>query len=83
MFSGSQSTRTSAAIVQVGAAQLGNGDVVVVFNEAQGRFHKDFDSILLVRSTDNGMTWDPSSKVTAWQCTHHFGSDTPSFKQMI
>ena len=67
---------------QVGATQLENGDVVVVFNEARGRFHKDFDSILLVRSTDDGMTWDPSPKVTVWPCTHHFGSDTPSIAQL-
>ena len=42
---------------QVGATQLQNGDVVVVFNEARGKAHLDFDSTVLLRSTDNGETF--------------------------
>lgn len=67
---------------QVGATQLQNGDLVVIFNEMRGLFHLDFDSIALVRSTDNGRTWDPKTKVSVWPCTHHFGSDTPSIEQL-
>ena len=67
---------------QVGAAQLRNGDVVVVFNETSGYIHPDFDSILLIRSTDNGQSWDRSPRATVWPATHHFGSDTPSITQL-
>ena len=67
---------------QVGLTQLANGDVVVVFNETRGLEHIDFDSILLVRSTDNGETWDPSTKTSVWPCILHFGSDTPSIAQL-
>jgi sialidase-1 len=67
---------------QVGATQLQNGEVAVVFNEARGLAHLDFDSICLIRSRDNGETWDPSSKMTVWQCTDTFGSDTPSIMQL-
>ena len=69
---------------QVGATQLANGDVVVVFNERRGLAHLDFDSIALIRSTDSGYTWDPAlSKRTVWECTHSFGSDTPSVMQVL
>ena len=67
---------------QVGATQLRNGDVVVVFNETSGYIHPDFDSILLIRSTDNGQSWDQAPVVTVWPATHHFGSDTPSITQL-
>jgi len=67
---------------QVGATQLKNGDVVVIFNEMRGMQHLDFDSIVLKRSKDNGATWDPDSKVMVWPCTHQFGSDTPSITQL-
>jgi len=67
---------------QVGATQLANGDVVVIFNEARGRAHLDFDSIALVRSKDNAQSWDPSTHRMVWECTHTFGSDTPSIMQL-
>lgn len=67
---------------QVGATQLANGDVVIVYNETPGHAHLDFDSIALIRSRDNGETWDPSSRVTVWPMTHTFGSDTPSVRQL-
>ena len=72
----------SRYICQVGAAQLQNGEVVVVFNETSGYIHPDFDSILLIRSTDNGLTWDRSPRVTVWPASYHFGSDTPSITQL-
>jgi sialidase-1 len=67
---------------QVGATQIQNGDVLLVYNEARGKEHKDFDSIKLVRSRDNGVTWDTDATVTAWPCTYHVGSDTPSIVQL-
>lgn len=67
---------------QVGATQLKNGDVLVIFNEMRGMRHLDFDSLALMRSKDNGETWDPGDKTMVWPCTHHFGSDTPSIKQL-
>ncbi|MCC7163530.1 MAG: exo-alpha-sialidase [Anaerolineae bacterium] len=67
---------------QIGATQLANGDVVVIYNKARGLAHLDFDSIALVRSKDNGETWDPLSERMVWQCTPTFGSDTPSVMQL-
>ena len=67
---------------QVGVTQLAGGDVVVVFNKTRGMEHLDFDSVLLVRSTDNGRNWDPDTKTVVWPCTHHFGTDTPSIAQL-
>lgn len=67
---------------QVGATQLQNGDVVVVFNETRGLEHLDFDHISLIRSRDNGRTWDPATKSMIWQATDTFGSDTPSIMQL-
>ena len=68
---------------QVGAVQLSNGEVVVVFNECRGRTHDDSDNIVLLRSTDNGTTWDPSTQVVAYQYTRQFGTDTPSIQQLF
>ena len=59
-----------------------SGDIIVVFNEARGFEHLDFDSILLIRSTDGGRTWDSRSRRTVWPCTHHYGSDTPSIAEL-
>ena len=67
---------------QVGACQLDNGDIVVVFNETDGFAHLDFDSLAMIRSSDNGETWDASTKQTVWKNTHQFGSDTPSIMQL-
>jgi len=67
---------------QVGATQLANGDIIVVYNETRGLEHLDFDSIALMRSTDGGESWDPSSRVVVWPCTRTFGSDTPSIVQL-
>ncbi len=67
---------------QVGAVQLSNGEVVVVFNECRGRRHDDSDNVVLVRSMDNGATWDPATRVVVYQYTHQFGTDTPSIQQL-
>jgi len=62
--------------------QLKNGDVVVTFCEARGNRHEDFDTVMMIRSKDNGETWDPSTLVTVWPNSHHFGSDIPLVKQI-
>lgn len=67
---------------QVGATQLANGDVVVVYNKSRGLAHLDFDSIALIRSTDNGETWAPATERMVWESTHTFGTDTPSVMQL-
>jgi sialidase-1 len=63
---------------QVGATQLPDGEILVIFNQMRGMRHLDFDSIGMVRSRDNGLTWGDHSLV--WEVTHQFGSDTPSIK---
>lgn len=67
---------------QVGAVQLRNGEIAVVFNECRGLQHDDSDSIVMVKSSDNAATWDPATRVTVYQYTDHFGTDTPSIAQV-
>jgi len=67
---------------QVGAAQTRDGEVLVVYNEARGRAHLDFDSLALIRSRDGGRSWDAESRTVVWACTEHFGSDTPSIAEL-
>jgi sialidase-1 len=63
-------------------AQLKNGDVVVTFCETREKEHEDYDSVYLVRSTDNGKTFDPSTRVPVWEQPEHFGSDIPLITQL-
>jgi hypothetical protein len=67
--------------MQVGAVQLDDGEILVVFNEARAREHLDSDSIALVRSPD-GLAWDPATHATVWARTEHLGSDTPSIRRL-
>ena len=67
---------------QVGAVQTRDGEVLVVYNEARGRAHLDFDSLALIRSRDGGRSWDAESRTVIWPCTEHFGSDTPSIAEL-
>jgi sialidase-1 len=62
--------------------QLANGDVVVTFCETRAKTHEDFDSVYLVRSTDNGKTFDPATRTPVWVQTTHFGSDIPLITQL-
>ena len=63
-------------------AQLANGDVVVTFCETRAKKHEDFDSVFLVRSTDNGRTFDPATKTAVWPQSKYFGSDIPLITQI-
>ena len=67
---------------QAGVTELSNGEIIVVFNEARGREHLDFDNVCMIRSKDGGSTWDPSTKSYVWKCTHHFGADIPSVAEI-
>lgn len=59
-------------------AKLNNGDLLAVFTEGRERAHTDFDSISVIRSRDNGRTWDPLTKMTVWSCTDHMGATDPA-----
>ena len=48
---------------EISVANLGDGELVGVLAQNRGLVHTDTGTILLVRSTDNGRTWDPASKV--------------------
>jgi sialidase-1 len=62
--------------------QLANGDVIVTFCETRAKKHEDFDSVYLVRSSDDGWTFDPATKTAVWKQTGHFGSDIPLITQI-
>ncbi|MBV9171169.1 MAG: exo-alpha-sialidase [Chloroflexi bacterium] len=49
---------------EVSMANLGNGELVGLFAQNRGLFHTDTGTLLLVRSCDNGLTWDHDSAVT-------------------
>jgi len=63
-------------------AQLQNGEVIVTFCETRAKEHEDYDSVYLVRSTDNGKTFDPATRTTVWKQPEHFGSDIPLIVQL-
>jgi hypothetical protein len=67
---------------QVGAAQISNGEVLVVFNECRERRHDDSDSIIMLRSSDNGESFPTSKRQVIYPYSHHFGTDTPSIVQL-
>lgn len=56
---------------QVVVKQLSDGQVIAVFNEERFPFHHDTGQTALVRSFDDGKTWDPASKqvVQPWTST--------------
>ena len=58
--------------------ELNNGDLLAALTEGRGRAHTDFDSISVIRSRDNGLTWDPSTKMTVWSCTDQMGTTDPA-----
>jgi sialidase-1 len=62
--------------------QLKNGEVLVSFNQTRKKMHEDFDTCKVIRSKDQGRTWDPSSVVTVWPQTETFGSDIPLITQI-
>jgi len=62
--------------------QLKNGDILVTFNQTRQKTHEDFDTPKLIRSKDNGKTWDASTVVTVWPQTDTFGSDIPLITQI-
>jgi hypothetical protein len=70
-----------------GVGQLKNGDVLVTFCETRGLAHEDFDTVFLVRSKDNGRTFDPSTKTQVWPLPgnpirEYYGSDCPLITQI-
>ena len=67
---------------QAGVVQLSSGEVAIVFNECRGRKHDDSDNVVMLKSTDNGNTWDPATRVMVYPYSHHFGTDTPSIQQL-
>lgn len=46
---------------QASLKRLSNGEVVVVFNEERFPFHHDSGQTVLIRSFDEGMSWDQST----------------------
>ena len=59
---------------QVVVKQLSNGELVAVFNEERFPFHHDTGQTVLIRSKDNGVTWDPASRVVVLPWTSTTGN---------
>lgn len=58
---------------EVSLADLGNGEIIAMFFEQRGLAHTDTGSVIMVRSTDNGRTWDPATRVTIMQHAEDWG----------
>ena len=52
---------------EVSMANLGSGELVGLFAQNRGLFHTDTGTLLLVRSCDNGQTWEHDSAVVVLQ----------------
>lgn len=52
---------------EVSLVHLGAGHLVAVFAQNRGLVHTDTGTILLIRSTDGGLTWNAASKVVVFQ----------------
>ena len=66
-------TDPSNFCAEVSVANLGEGEIVSMFFQQRGLTHTDTGSVVLVRSLDNGRTWDPASKVVVMEHTEDAG----------
>lgn len=59
---------------QVVVKQLRSGEVMAVFNEERFPYHHDTGQTVLMRSFDNGVTWDPQTRIVPLPWTSTTGN---------
>lgn len=62
--------------------QLRNGEVVAIFNEERGLAHMDNGYTSIVRSSDEGRTWDPATREVVLPATEAEGNWDPALTQL-
>lgn len=62
--------------------RLGNGELLLGYNEERGRSHSDSGQSCLVTSRDGGRSWDPASRVVVWPYTDFGGNWDCAFAQV-
>jgi hypothetical protein len=62
--------------------RLASGELLLGYNEERGRSHSDSGQSCLVRSTDDGRTWDPASRVVVWPYDDFGGNWDCAFAQV-
>ncbi len=66
---------------QVSIVALRSGDVLLGFNEERYPIHADSGQSCLIKSSDGGRSWDPSSKKVIWPYTESTGNWDCAFAQ--
>jgi sialidase-1 len=62
--------------------RLQNDDVLAIFNEERGYAHMDNGYTTIIRSTDGGKTWDPSSRSVVLPANEVEGNWDPAIAQL-
>ena len=62
--------------------RLANGELLLGYNQERGRTHADSGQSCVVKSADNGRTWDASSQRVVWPWSEHVGNWDCAFAQL-
>ena len=62
--------------------KLQNGDLLLGYNEERGPMHADTGRSCLIKSSDGGRSWDPSTRVVVEDYTDHTGNWDCAFAQI-
>jgi len=61
---------------------LDNGDLLLGYNQERGLVHSDSGQSCIIKSKDNGKTWDESTQKAVWPWTDHVGNWDCAFSQI-
>jgi len=61
---------------------LDNGELLLGYNQERGPVHADSGQSCIIKSKDNGKTWDRSTQKTVWPWTDHGGNWDCAFSQI-
>jgi len=67
---------------EVSVVNIGNGELIAVFAQQRGLRHTDTGTILLIRSKDNGLTWNPNSKIVLFEQGEDYGYQSAGITQL-
>ena len=62
--------------------KLQNGELLLGYNEERGPMHADTGRSCLIKSSDGGRSWDPSTRVVVEDYTEHTGNWDCAFAQI-
>ena len=62
--------------------RLDNGELLLGYNQERGRVHSDSGQSCLIRSSDDGKSWDPDTNLVVWPFTEYQGNWDCAFAQL-